>query len=126
MRILERYVLREHVFPFLLGFCVVIFLLTLFADSVSLLTKLTPVFVLGFFMSPRSALALGLGFFSSFCLSPTLSLELLPGLIFLLSPFPPLSSLPPQVFGLTPPGSFLGPYLRLLPFRLAHFRGRCL
>jgi lipopolysaccharide export system permease protein len=29
MRILERYVLREHVFPFLLGFCVVIFLLTL-------------------------------------------------------------------------------------------------
>lgn len=29
MRILERYVLREHVFPFLLGFSVVIFLLTL-------------------------------------------------------------------------------------------------
>ena len=29
MRILERYVLREHLFPFLLGFSVVIFLLTL-------------------------------------------------------------------------------------------------
>ena len=29
MRILERYVLREHVFPFVLGFSVVIFLLTL-------------------------------------------------------------------------------------------------
>src|SRR5438093_11558490 len=29
MRILERYVLREHVFPFLIGFSVVIFLLTL-------------------------------------------------------------------------------------------------
>jgi lipopolysaccharide export system permease protein len=29
MRILERYVLREHVFPFLLGFSIVIFLLTL-------------------------------------------------------------------------------------------------
>lgn len=29
MRILERYVLREHVFPFLMGFSVVIFLLTL-------------------------------------------------------------------------------------------------
>ncbi|HLQ67111.1 MAG TPA: LptF/LptG family permease, partial [Candidatus Limnocylindrales bacterium] len=29
MRILERYVLREHVFPFFLGFSVVIFLLTL-------------------------------------------------------------------------------------------------
>ena len=29
MRILERYVLREHLFPFLIGFSVVIFLLTL-------------------------------------------------------------------------------------------------
>lgn len=29
MRILERYVLREHVFPFLIGFSVVVFLLTL-------------------------------------------------------------------------------------------------
>ena len=29
MRILERYVLREHVFPFLIGFSIVIFLLTL-------------------------------------------------------------------------------------------------
>jgi len=29
MRILERYVLREHVFPFVLGFSIVIFLLTL-------------------------------------------------------------------------------------------------
>ncbi|HKQ19968.1 MAG TPA: LptF/LptG family permease [Candidatus Eisenbacteria bacterium] len=29
MRILERYVLREHLFPFLLGFSIVIFLLTL-------------------------------------------------------------------------------------------------
>ena len=29
MRILERYVLREHVFPFLMGFSIVIFLLTL-------------------------------------------------------------------------------------------------
>ena len=29
MRILERYVLREHVYPFLIGFSVVIFLLTL-------------------------------------------------------------------------------------------------
>src|SRR5258705_7767840 len=29
MRILERYVLREHVFPFILGFSVIIFLLTL-------------------------------------------------------------------------------------------------
>ncbi|MGE5179315.1 MAG: LptF/LptG family permease [Bacteroidota bacterium] len=29
MRILERYVLREHVFPFILGFSIVIFLLTL-------------------------------------------------------------------------------------------------
>ena len=29
MRILERYVLREHLFPFLIGFSVVVFLLTL-------------------------------------------------------------------------------------------------
>src|SRR5678816_2121431 len=29
MRILERYVLREHLYPFLIGFSVVIFLLTL-------------------------------------------------------------------------------------------------
>src|SRR5438093_12584699 len=29
MRILERYVLREHLFPFLIGFSIVIFLLTL-------------------------------------------------------------------------------------------------
>mgnify|MGYP001587273833 FL=1 len=29
MRILERYVLREHLFPFLLGLSVVVFLLTL-------------------------------------------------------------------------------------------------
>ena len=29
MRILERYVLREHLLPFLIGFSVVIFLLTL-------------------------------------------------------------------------------------------------
>src|SRR5713101_5367899 len=29
MRILERYVLREHLFPFLIGFSVVIFLLSL-------------------------------------------------------------------------------------------------
>src|SRR5258705_9795850 len=29
MRILERYVLREHLFPFVIGFSVVVFLLTL-------------------------------------------------------------------------------------------------
>ena len=29
MRILERYVLREHLFPFFIGFSVVVFLLTL-------------------------------------------------------------------------------------------------
>src|SRR5258706_7917827 len=29
MRILERYVLREHLFPFLIGFSIVVFLLTL-------------------------------------------------------------------------------------------------